>query len=491
MTGSPTNVYDILARSARNWPRRTALVDEFGPLDYQTLLLRVEETRERLARLGVREGHGVGVMGRNGRGCVISAFAALGCGAVVMLMPQRMKEAELDEMLEAAPLHAVIHDGPLAMRGVGRSSHGAGTLSGAADLGCDPLRFTWTEVDREKPFVAFVPDAAFVRFTSGTTGRSKGVALSHGDIFERTAAANRGLRLSDRDTVLWVLPMAYHFLVSIVLYLRYGCTIVICKDYLAETILADANRHDATFLYACPLHCRMLVAEGSGAGFRTLRRAVSTSMGLAPETAHAFCERFGFPVSQAYGNIEIGLPMINLDMPRERPHSVGPPLPDYEVALFDEDLRPVPEGDIGELAVRGPGMFSAYLSPPRLRKDVLREGWFLTGDLARRDGDGYVAIMGRCKSIINVGGEKVFPEEIEGVLNSHPLVLRSRVHGRPHPRLNEVAHANVMLRNGAAPPSADELIDHCRKRLSSLKIPQTVTFVDWIEETPSGKVPRR
>jgi len=477
------NVYGLLERSATQWPRRPAIIDEYGALDYQTLLGDVEDVRRQLRGLGLAPGQGVGVMARNGRAFVIGVFGALGCGATVLPMSPRLRRAEIDAFFSAARVHAVMDDTtgltPVEAPSVEVSLPGA-----------SPMRFAWTAADRNRPCVEIVSDAAFARFTSGTTSRSKGVVLTHRGVIERTAAANRGLGLGCEDTVVWVLPMAFHFFVSIILYLRVGAAIAVCPDLLAETVLETANRHDGTFLYASPLHYRLLAADASGARFKCLRRAISTAIGLPPGVARDFDARFGLPITQAYGIIEVGLPMINLDHPHDRPDSVGRPLPDYEVAVLDENIEPVPPGQAGELGIRGPGMFAAYLSPPRTRQEVLWNGWFLTGDVARQDEDGAVTIVGRCKSMINVAGNKVFPEEVEDVLNRHPRVAVSRVFGRQHPRMGEVVHADVVLKDPSQPVEAEELLAFCRQALSSFKLPQSVAFVSEIEKTASGKVRR-
>jgi len=476
------NVHELIEQSAARWPRRTALVDEQGELDYQTLAEGVADVRRQLLALGVEPGQGVGVMGRNGRAFILGVFGALGCGATVLPMSPRMRQAELDAFFAAARVHAALDDA----RGV-RPVEGA--EAPVAIRGTSPMRFTWTTADRSRPCVEIVPDAALVRFTSGTTDESKGVVVSHQGVLERTAAANRGLGLTCEDAVIWVLPMAFHFFVSIILYLRVGAAIVVCPDHLAETILDAANRRRGTLLYASPLHYRLLAADGSGARFESLRRAISTAIALPIAVARDFEARFALPLTQAYGIIEVGLPMINLDRPHDRPDSVGRPLPDYEAAILDERLGRLPPGSPGQLAVRGPGMFAAYLSPPRTREDVLRNGWFLTGDVATQDEDGFVTVVGRSKSMINVAGNKVFPEEVESVLNRHPRVAASRVSGRKHPHLGEVVHADVVLNDGE-PVDAEELLSFCRRQVSSYKVPQSVAFVSSVTETASGKISR-
>jgi len=374
------NVFGKLAQSAGQWPDRIAIIDAGGTLDYQSLWHEVEALRLQLDRLGVREGQGVGVRARNGRAFVIGALAALGCGAVIMPIHHQMKPAELADLLARAPLCVILDDGSNPAR--------PGKTITLENPGGNGLRFTRLD-GPQAPLAPAIKDAAFVRFTSGTTGQSKGVVLTHRDILERTRAANSGLGLTCEDRILWVLPMAYHFYVSIVLYLEVGATVIVNNDYLAENILDAAAKHQATFLYVTPMHIRLLTGEGTG---RTLppsiRRVMSVSSRLDPQAARDFQVRYHVPVSQGFGIIEVGLPIMNITEAAEHPEAIGRPVPGFEARVVNEAMKSVRDGETGQLALRGPGMFSGYLNPPRLRAEILHEGWFLTGDLAHRDSDG-------------------------------------------------------------------------------------------------------
>jgi long-chain acyl-CoA synthetase len=322
---------------------------------------------------------------------------------------------------------------------------------------------------------------AFIRFSSGTTGRSKGIVISHQTLFERVTAANRGLGIGPGDRIVWILPMAHHFAVSIMLYLLHGATTVIVPSHLGEDVLAAGRRHCGTVLYGAPFHHALLAADASGLPWPDLRLAVSTAAALPLATAHAFEARFGLPLSQALGVIEVGLPLINLLSAREKPDSVGRPQPDYQAAI---------RGD-GELYLRGPGMFDAYLLPWRTRAEVLdADGWFRTGDLARMDDNGDFFLLGRSHSVINVGGLKCFPEEIEAVLMQAPGVAAARVSGREHPRFGAVPVAEIEPSDPANPPSLAALATLCRQALANYKSPVSYKFVEKIPRTASGKIQR-
>jgi acyl-coenzyme A synthetase/AMP-(fatty) acid ligase len=306
---------------------------------------------------------------------------------------------------------------------------------------------------------------------------------------ERTKAANSGLGLTCEDKILWVLPMAYHFYVSIILYLEVGATVIINTDYLAESILDAAAKHQATFLYVTPMHVRMLVSERSGRTLpSSLKRVMSVSSRLDPQVARDFYVRYHVPVSQGFGIIEVGLPIMNIAEAAEHPEAVGHPVPGFEAMIVDETIKPLPNVETGQLILRGPGMFSGYLNPPRLRGEILHDGWFLTGDLGHRDSGGRIVLDGRTSSVMHVAGHKVFPEEIAGVLDQHPAVLRSRVFSRPHPQFGESVHAEVQLRNSNSPNISEDILAFCRRQLSSYKVPTSLEFVAEISMTTSGKV---
>ncbi len=322
---------------------------------------------------------------------------------------------------------------------------------------------------------------AFIRFSSGTTGTSKGIVISHESLLARVTAANRGLGIGPADRIVWILPMAHHFAVSIMLYLLHGATTIVENSHLAEDVLSAGITHGGTVLYGAPFHHALLAAEGSGRAWPDLRLAVSTAAALPLATAQAFAQRYGRPLTQGLGIIEAGLPLLNLGHAPEKPMSIGRPLPDYSAEV---------RGEGGELFLRGPGMLDAYLHPWRTRAEILEDGWFRTGDLASIDQDGDFQLLGRSHSVINVGGLKCFPEEIEAVLNEVPEVRRARVFGKANARFGAVPVAEIVPRDPAHPPKISGLAAHCRGALARYKVPVEFRLVESVPLTPSGKIQR-
>jgi acyl-CoA synthetase (AMP-forming)/AMP-acid ligase II len=328
-------------------------------------------------------------------------------------------------------------------------------------------------------------DIAFIRFTSGTTNARKGVVLTHQTVRDRLRAANQALGIGPEDTVMWCLPMAHHFLITIVLYLSQGATIVLARHVLAGAFLESVNRWKGTVLYAAPFHYGLLAREGSGAKLSSVRLAVSTTCALPQQVAEDFFERFHIPLVQGLGIIEVGLVSLNQDDPCERWNSVGRPVEGFSVQILSPD-----EDGYGEVVVAGPGMFDAYAAPWSWRGEVVtQDGGFKTGDIGRLDAEGFLFLAGRKTAVINLAGRKVFPEEIEAVLNRHPAVRESRAYGRMHPHLGEVVEAEVVL--GEATADLESVREHCRTCLASYKIPSRYHVVNSLSRTAAtGKIRR-
>ena len=474
-------VYEILREAAHRWPNNPAVYDDFGMLGFKELFDEIEALRLELMRMGIKEGMGIGVMAANGRNFIIGIFATVGCGAAVMPLSPQLKKPEIDDILNEAKLHAIIDDRTAVQP--------LNSIDTVIPMKTGSFRFGFTDIHESVLFAPFVQQPAFIRFTSGTTGKSKGVIVSHQSVLERIIAANKGLELGSTDTVIWVLPMAYHFIVSVVLYVKFGTAIAVAKDFLAKNIIDITNRHKGTLLYASPIQIRLLANDTGAEQMPSIKKVISTSAAISLDVCLAFKKRFNLDVSQAYGIIEIGLPMLNFVKSAEHPDAVGYALPGYTVDILDEDNNPLPDGSVGYLGIKGPGMFDAYLVPPALRKDVLQNGYFLTADYASKAADGLIKIEGRSKSVINVSGLKVFPEEVEAVLEMIPEIKQARISSSPHPLLGQIIEGEIVLHEGAT-INIEDVLTWCKKRLSAFKAPQRLTIVESLPMTNTGKLQR-
>lgn len=473
------NLHELLTASANAFSDKTAVIDGERQMTYAELLQAVEAARDELASLGLLRAQRVGLLADNGVDYIIASYAILAAGGAISPISTDLSQGEQRAIIDKVDLNALIH------------TTGAKTpVSNGPDssaLSCG-MMFRWLDQGAAAPDGFAELNPAFLRFTSGTTGDSKGVVLSHETIADRTEAANRTLRIGPDDTVLWVLSMAYHFTVSIVSYIANGATIVLARTFPPSAILRAARQHRATVLYASPTQFRMMAASRDGEPLGDARLAIATTAALPASVAEAFRDRFGLPLSECYGIIEGGLPFINLDAPWEKRGSVGRVAPGYEARLVADGAK-VLTGEVGEICLRGQGFLDAYYSPWRVRDDIFRDGWFHTGDLGCFDAAGFLRIVGRAKEIINVGGMKVFPSEVEAAIDAHPDVVESRVSGQPHPQLGEIPCAMVVTRDGVS-LGEDDVLRHCRDRLAAYETPVRVEFVDAVPRTASGKIQR-
>jgi len=471
-------VIDGIRAQAMRRPSHPAIRVDAGDragetISYAELVAAFEALAKELRSRGVAAGDRCGLVGRQGLRFIEGALGIMASGACFVPVSDDHRGAMLDAFCACARLHHRVVD-----------DSGRFEIASLPDPG--PV-----DGEGDRAFRALGP--AYLRFTSGTTAERKGVILGHDAIDTRLSAANRVLEIGPEDRVLWLLPMAHHFVVSILLYLREGATIVLPSGSLAGPVLDAAARTSATVLYASPHHYRLLAKDASDRTLSSVRLAVSTAEGLRADCAAAFVDRFGFPIVQALGIIEVGLPVVNAASAATKPCAVGRPLPDYDVWLRAEDgSAVVPDGTSdasGEVCIRGPGLFDAYLEPWLPARAVLEPDGFRTGDQGWYDADGDLHLIGRRATRISMAGMKFFGEEVEAVLDAHPAIRRSRVFAREHAHLGEIPIAEFVPEGDAA-PEPKHLSAWCRERLPSYKVPRKFTAVAELPMTDTGKLQR-
>ncbi|MDP3259650.1 MAG: fatty acid--CoA ligase family protein [Thermodesulfovibrionales bacterium] len=475
------NIFNTIRKETMDFTGKTAVIEGDSLLSYGRLFSCADMTASSLRGKGVARFHRVGLLCGDSIDYLTTSLAVLSLSAVIVPISPDQADSEIRDIIERISLDYLIFE-----RG---TYHEEGSeILPSEGLLKKELRMLKRDVPELSDSEYYRINPAFIRFSSGTTGASKGVVLSHEAILDRTDAADKGLRITSEDTVLWVLSMSFHFVVTILLFLRRAATIVLCGHGFPESLIEGITNHKGTFIYASPFHYNVLARSGlvSPRSLSNIRMAVSTAMKLPEAIAVQFSAKFGFELAEAYGIIEVGLPFLNLDAESRIRGSVGRPLPDYEVKIFKKD-----SDGVGEIYIKGKGMLDAYFSPWQIRKSILKKGWFKTGDLGRINSNGHLTIVGRKKDVINFVGMKVFPFEVESVLNEYPLVKESMVYGVSHPQYGQLPIARLVLKNGAASDlDLNDLRRFCYHKMSQYKVPKDFQVVDALPITASGKVKR-
>ena len=476
------NIYEVIRRETSSHLEHAAVIEGDRRLSYRELFDAVEEVARQLRSYGVEPTQRVALSCADSIDYIVVSLAILSIGAAIAPVSPFHSHDEITAVLSELDVCFLISE-----RVMFPTEDTAPILSGSVLERTLFLQRRSAEDTLPDEYYALTP--AFIRFSSGTTGASKGVVLSHQTILERTDAADKALRMTADDRVIWVLSMSYHFVVSILLFLRRAATIVLSGNGFPSSLVDGLLLHRGTFLYASPFHYQIIANSDmfSKDTFANIRLAVSTAMRLPEVDAQTFHEKFGLELAQAYGIIEVGLPFLNCSMDPAKRGSVGSILPDYEVRIAD------PDGDgVGALYLRGNGMFDAYCSPWRSRDQALTDGWFRTGDLGRIDSDGFLFLCGRENNVINFAGMKVFPDEVESVLNQHPFVRESLVYAEAHARYGELPCADIVLHGDREAEGADatEIRRFCYQHLAPYKVPKALRYVPCLEKTASGKLKR-
>ena len=337
-------------------------------------------------------------------------------------------------------------------------------------------------------------DVAMFQYTSGTTSFPKGVMLTHDGIIRDSACMGRRMAISEKDRLFCPLPF-FHVggaVISTLIALYYGATLVICRTYDPETALMTVQREQCTAMNGIETHFLMMYEHPDFASYDIGSLEKGWAIGQ-PEIVRAVYEKMGmkkilnvYGISEASPNVTTTLPDDPLSF---RMHWHGRPHPGTEIKIVDFDTgRTLPSGREGEICVRGWNVMKGYYKKPEETRAALGDdGWLRTGDSGVMDASGNLKFTGRIKDIVRVGGENVSAMEVENFLLTHPKVKNAAVIAVPDPRKTEVCMAVIQLREGAG-ATEEEIIDYCRNRIANFKVPKHVRFVDEYPLTGSGKI---
>ncbi|MFF5173697.1 type I polyketide synthase [Micromonospora sp. NPDC000089] len=484
-----------LQENAARFPGKVAFEDDRRAVTYPDLEARTRRLAGHLTGLGVRPGDRVAICLRQSVSTVESYLAIVRAGGVGVPLNPASAQAELEYLLSDSGATVVITDAAQAER-LRPAPHLTVLATGDAPAGVlsyDELAVS--EPDHPARDDLGLDDVAWMHYTSGTTGRPKGVLSTQRNCLWSVASCYVPIpRLTDQDRVLWPLPL-FHSLSHIACVLSVtvvGATARIMDGSSPQDVIRVLRAEEPTFLAGVPTTYQHLVRAAKQHGFAapSLRIGLAGGAVLGAGLRREFEETFGVPLVDAYGSTETcGAITINPpDGPRVE-GSCGLPVPGVGVRIVDPTTgldRPV--GAEGEVWVKGPNVMVGYHNSPEATAEALRDGWFRTGDLARRDDAGYFTICGRMKELVIRGGENIHPTEVEAVLRTVPGVADVAVAGVPHETLGEVPVAYVVP--GPHGFDVQTLLTRCREELSTYKVPEQVHEVPSIPRTGSGKIQR-
>jgi long-chain acyl-CoA synthetase len=492
----------IVARSARRFRSRTALVAGGRTLTYEALHDLCDRVAGGLQALGVRPGDRVSLYSPNRWEWVVAYHAALRAGAVVNPINVMLTPEEVAFVLNDCGAAAIFTAGEKAevILGLTRSvptlrrvisfDPAGGDIALFGDLLSNPAG----PQDIPRPAPA---DLSTIGYTSGTTGHPKGAMQSHRAVFLNTAAVFAVQTRTDRDVMLSALPLP-HVYGNVVMNGTFmvGGTLVMMERFDAALALAEIQRHRATVFDGVPTMYAMMLADPAlpGTDLSSLRMCAVGGQTMPVAKMQEWEGVSGAPLLELWGMTELGgVGTSNCSYMPNVHGSIGFALPGVEArvaALADPGVT-VPDGEPGELMVRGPMVMLGYYGNEQATKDAIEpDGWLHTGDMATRDDEGHFFIVDRRKDLIITGGFNVYPAEIERVVAAHPAVAMVAVGSVPDETHGELARAYVVLRQGAT-ATQTEIIEHCRAHLAAYKLPRSVRFVPDLPKTSTGKVMRR
>jgi len=457
-------------------------------VSYRSLSAQIEQLASQFCGSGLRPGDCVALSIPNGLEFLVAFLALVRARLVAATLNPQFKADELRRALEDTHARALIVTRDDSAKDAGvpiwRSAvdeSGTVTIAGVPDS------------VRGADTTAVPEDIALFMNTSGTTGRPKVVPLTHANVLSSALDIASHYRLDAEDRSLVVMPLFHgHGLIGAALStLASGGALIVPPRFSASSFWTAFREHRATWYTAVPTIHQILLLRADedrapSSGPRFIR---SCSAPLAPAVLRNLEDRFGAPVIEAYGMTEAAHQVASNPLPprARKPGTVGLPI-GVEIAVLDGAFRRLPPNQSGEVVVRGRHVMSGYRDNPAANAESFVDGWFRTGDVGELDGDGYLALTGRIKDLINRGGEKISPTEVEAVLLENPAVAEASVFGVPDAKYGEDVWAAVVLRKAAEPA---RLRDFCREHLADFKVPREIRVVSALPRNAMGKVVRR
>ena len=501
----PTLLRHLLEDSSESYPEKPAAIFPHGrELSYRELDDLSSRLAARLRVEGIGSTDRVAIVWENSPSALIAFWAVQKIGAATVDLPTQAAAHQLavvfDEVRPVAILASARQLPHLRGCGLDRgfpelafSEEGSGVDSART------LEVIFAEEGEAFDESDSTPDdVAMIVYTSGTTGRPKGIMLSHGNLLSNITAANSLVKLDSDERILVVVPLHYiHGRMQLLTHALIGGTLVFSAGFvMPQVVLHELQEHRVTALSGVPYHFKTLLRRTSlkDTKLPELRYVLITGGALNPAEMRELGEALpGVGIHTAYGLTEAS-PRITYMSPydiRRRPTSCGRALPGVLVEILDDAGQTLPSGEIGEIAASGPNIMGGYVSGDERESGRIDDrGRLRTGDLGWLDDGGYLHLEGRKSEMIKSAGERIFPGEIEAVIRSLATVAEVVVFGMPDPDLGEKVAAHVVPRDAALPPTVEEIHSHCLASMSFVRVPRLIRVVAGLPMTPSGKPDR-
>ncbi|MET0361913.1 MAG: long-chain fatty acid--CoA ligase [Sphingobium sp.] len=480
-----------------------AAADSVERLSWHALHDRVARIAGGLRQIGLQPGDRVAILSRNSVDFFAYVLGTWWAGGVINPVNLRWTAGEMAYSLEDCQTRILIVEDAFAQMIPDVLPEAAGLehvfVIGAAPEGMREWRAFVAASEPVEDAMRGGDELAAILYTGGTTGRPKGVMLSHGNLAGSMFGALAGPNARTHDSYLHTAPMFHVGALSGVFIALYSdATHYFLPAFDPVAVLEVIHREKVAELFLVPTMLRMLVDHPRFADY-DIRSVLRIRYGASPidgglmDRAIAAFPNAGF--HQAYGMTELSPIATVLGQEDHGPEgrasgrlrTAGRATASTEVRIVDSEDREVPFGSVGEVVVRGPGVMLGYWNMPEATAEALRNGWMHTGDLGTMDKDGYVTVVDRLKDMIITGGENVYSAEVETALTTHPDVAQAAVIAAPDEKWGERVHAVVVARPGAS-PCADGLAAHCRQTLAGFKVPRSFDFVDALPLSGAGKV---
>jgi long-chain acyl-CoA synthetase len=498
MSSDPQSIPELLRQRVSATPDKLFLFSEADKrqFTYKEFEAAVMRTARMLAAKGVGYGDVVSLLLPNSVEYVIAYFACWQLGALAGPINSLLKSQEIAYVISNSEARALLVNSeflPLieTIRDELTSLQAIITFDNEADATREQItgEDATAEVDQDHE--------AIIIYTSGTTGKPKGCLLTHGNVIANARQITSWLGFTEADRLLTIMPLFHMNAVSVTTMsaLYAGGSTVVSQKFSASRFWQIISDYQITSFGSVATMLSMLLStypDGVPEGLKTdqLRFAMCGSAPVPAEVLRRFEETFNCLVIEGYGLSESTCrSTFNPPDQRRRPGSCGVPIGN-EMRVVDEEDREVPDGELGEIVLRGENILKGYYKNDTANETAFRNGWFHTGDIGYRDADGFYYIVDRKSDMIIRGGENIYPREIDEVLYQHPDVAAAAAVGVKDELYGEEVAAVVVLKPGAN-TTAQEVIDYCKARLADFKCPKTVHFVDDIPKGPTGKLLKR